>query len=255
MLDVFETGDILLGDCYYPSYFLLSALTELGVDAVFPMHSSRHSDFRRGKKLGKHDHLVQWKKPARPSWMSQETYNSMPEVLTIREVKISDSRPGFRTKSRVLVTTLVESKNVSKDDLTLIYNSRWLVEVNFLAIKQTIQMDVLRCKSPAMIQKEIWVHLLAYNLIRKVMSQAAIKHEKIPQQLSFKLTLQSVQAFFSNNLLAQHSEFIYSQLLRAITYKVVGNRPGRSEPRVVKRRPKPFPRMQKPRSEYYRGLD
>ena len=247
---IFKQGDVLLGDCYYPSFFLMATLIALGVDAAFPSHSARRCDFRCGKRLAQRDHLIEWKKPTRPKWMDKETYKTFPNSITVREAQISHSQPGVRTKSRVIVTTFLTPAEVSKADLAELYHYRWQVEINFLAIKQTMQMDILRCKTPEMIHKEVWMHLLAYNLIRKIMAQAAMRHGKIPRQLSFKLTLQVVFAFQQANLFGAYNELLYEKMLKAVAYKKVGNRPGRSEPRRVKRRPKSFPRLQKPRQYY-----
>jgi hypothetical protein len=252
IISVFNRGDIMLGDCYYPSFFLIAELQQRGVEAVFPAHAARHCDFRRGTHLGKKDHIAKWKKPKRPTWMDKETYKNYPEAITIRETQISQNRPGFRTKSRIIVTTFLEPDDVSKDDLAKLYDYRWFVEIDFLAIKQTMKMDILRCKSPEMVRKEIWAHLLAYNLIRKVMSQAARAYNKNPRQLSFKLSMQVIFAFCQAGLFNESNQKIYEKILKAIAYKKVGNRSGRSEPRRVKRRPKSFPRLNKPRKDFHK---
>ena len=254
LMSVFKRGDVVLGDCYYASFFLIAMLIQIGVDIVFPIHHARDSDFRRGKRLGKKDHLVQWKRPAKPEWMDEDTYKTFPEMITVREVSISNGRPGFRSKSRILVTTFLDPDEVSKTDLSKLYDCRWFIEINLLSIKQTMRMDILRCKTPEMVRKEIWAHLLAYNLVRKVMAQAAIKHDKIPRQLSFKLALQVIFSFRQAGIFCENDEGVYNKMLQAIVHKKVGNRPGRSEPRMVKRRPKSFPRLQKPRSFYYKEV-
>jgi hypothetical protein len=250
LMNVFKSGDVVLGDCYYASFFLMAMLIQIGCDVVFPIHAARNSDFRRGKRFGKKDHLVNWQKPARPEWMDEEIYKSFPTFIEVREVSIINDRPGFRSKSRTVVTTFIKHSEVSKHDLEALYDCRWFVEINLFAIKQTMRMDVLRCKTPEMIRKEIWAHLLAYNLVRKIMAQAAIIYEKIPRQLSFKLALQIIFAFRQAGIFCENDKDVYNKMLRAIAYKKVGNRPGRSEPRMVKRRPKAFPRLQKARSLY-----
>ena len=247
----FQSGDIFLGDAYYCSFFLIALLMRMGVDAVFPMHGARDCDFRRGIRLGKKDHRVEWLKPQRPQWMDQETYDSFPARIVVREAEVSLDRNGFRSEPRVLVTTFLNSRQVSKQDLARLYDFRWLCEIDLRAIKQTMRMDILRGKTPEMVLKEIWVHLLAYNLIRKVMVQAAHQHHKNPRQLSFKLALQCIEAFRQSGLLAGGNPHAFEYLLRAIASKEVGNRPGRWEPRAVKRRPKPFPRLRQRRSCYH----
>lgn len=250
LLSSFHCGDVVLGDSYYASFFLIAKLLEMGVDGVFPLHHARHCDFRKGQRLGKKDHLIEWKKPARPQWMDKETYQNFPEKITVRETCISQNRPGFRSQSRVMVTTFLNPKTVSSQDIANLYDHRWLVEVDFRAIKQTMQMDILRCKTPQMVRKEIWAHLLAYNLVRKIMAQAAYRHEKSPRSLSFKLALQVIFSFRQSEIFSASNQDIYEILLQAVAHKKVGSRPGRSEPRKIKRRPKSFPRLQKPRDQY-----
>lgn len=250
IMDNFKKGDVALGDCYYASYFLMAALIKMGVDAIFPIHAARDCDFRKGEKLGQKDHIVQWIKPAKPEWMDQETYDNTQAEISIREVSITTVRKGFRSQTRILVTTFLNPAEVSKDDLNLLYSCRWWVELDLRAIKTTLQMEILRGKSPEMVRKEIWVHLLAYNMIRKMMAQAALVHNTKPRELSFKGALHVIRAFRDRGILSECNEKIYTPLLRAIARKKVGNRPGRQEPRVVKRRPKSFARMQKARHLY-----
>jgi hypothetical protein len=227
-------------------------LTKIGVKVVFPMHAARDCNFRLGKKIGEKDHVVKWLKPAKPKWMDQETYDSVPATISVRELSIRSNRKGFRTDSRIIVTTFLDPKAVSKNDLDQLYSCRWWVELDLRAIKTTLQMDILRGKTPAMIRKEIWVHLLAYNLIRKIMTQAAHAHNKKPRELSFKGALHVIKSFRERGMLSESNAKFYSVLLKAIARKIVGNRPGRQEPRVVKRRPKSFPRMQKARHLYHK---
>jgi hypothetical protein len=222
----------------------------MGVDAVFPIHHARNYDFRRGKRLGKKDHLMQWKKPVRPEWMDETTYKNFPDCVTVREVSTSSDRDGFRAKARVIVTTFLNSNEVTKQDLGELYNQRWMVEINLRSIKETMHMDIMRGKTPEIVRKEIWMHLLAYNLVRKIMAQAAHRYKKRPQELSFKLALQMMFAFRQLQIFSDKDEKLYGELLRAIVYKRVGNRPGRMEPRAVKRRPKPFPKLQIARGLY-----
>lgn len=248
----FEAGDIALGDGYYCSFFLIASLMRMGVDAVFPMHGARDCDFRKGQRLGKKDHLVEWRRPHKPSWMDKETYDSYPETITVREAEVCFERDGFPPEHRILVTTFLKPKEVTREDLRELYDKRWLVEIDLKAIKTTMQMDILRGKTPEIVRKEIWAHLLAYNLIRKVMAQAACVHNKTPRQLSFSLARQMVDAFRERGLFCEDNREAYKHLLKAIAHQTVGNRPGRSEPRVVKRRPKAFPRMTKRRDFYNR---
>jgi Transposase DDE domain len=254
LMNVFEAGDVALGDAYYASYFLMASLINKGVDAVFPIHASRDCDFRRGKRLGKKDHVVQWIKPKKPEWMDEETYNSFQNTIMIRELTFHPENRGFRTKSRVIVTTFLDSKDITKADLTTLYSHRWRIELDFNSIKETMHMGILRGKTPEMVRKEIWVHLLAYNLIRKIMAQSAYIHNKNPRELSFKLALRCIESFRESNIFSEKNGEIYMQLLKIIAYKKVGNRPNRHEPRRIKRRPKSFPRLQKSRGLYRKSM-
>lgn len=244
-----EKGEVLLGDKYYPSYFLLATLQSLGVDGVFPAHQARHIDFRTGKRLGKKDHLVSWQKPRCPKWMTTEQYESFPDNITIREVQVEQTKPGMRTQTLVLVSTFLDSKSVTKSELSALYDQRWFVETTLKYIKDIMGLDILHSKSPAMVRKEIWSTLLAYNLIRQVMLESAIKHNTTPRQLSFKLALQTLATFELSGALFVNGE-INPRILAIIAHRKVGNRPRRSEPRLSKRRKKAFPRLQKSRQEY-----
>jgi hypothetical protein len=250
IIDGFSFGDIALGDAYYPSFFLLCEFVSRGVDFVFPAHAARHYDFRSGKKLGKKDHITSWLKPSKPTWMDQETYDNYPSSIQIREVEVINEKPGFKTLKRILVTSFLNSKEVTKKDLSELYGFRWFVELDIRSIKSVMKMDILRSKTPEMIEKEIWSRLLAYNLVRQVMAHAAIKHSKLPRQLSFKTALRAMGFFWQQGILTVKDAVKYGTLLKAIAHKEVGNRPGRDEPRAIKRRPKAQKRLQKPRNHY-----
>jgi hypothetical protein len=254
LMHCFQAGDVVLGDSYYCTFFLIATLNRIGADAAFPIHGARDCDFRSGERLGKKDHRVRWLKPQRPSWMDKKTYNDFPDEITVREVDVSTERKGHCTEKRVLVTTFLDSVAVTKKDLLELYDRRWLVELDLRAIKNVMKMDVLRGQTPEMVHKEIWAHLLAYNLIRKVMAQAAIAHEKNPRQMSFKLALQAINSFRQAGLFSEANKAAHAILLKTIAYKKTGNRRGRWEPRRVKRRPKPFARLQKPRQVYQREM-
>ena len=244
MLDTLESGDILLGDAYYATYFLLCRLREQGVDAVFEQHGSRQrrTDFRRGRRLGARDHLIELRKSKlKPDWMTPTQYAQAPETLTVREL---------RTGGKILVTTLLCPRETPKVALKALYRERWHVELDLRHIKTTLGMERLSCKPPAMAQKEIGVYLLAYNLIRLMMAQAATLAECLPRALSFKHTLQLWIAWDHHGP-GRDDEKLYG-LFVLIAEQRVGNRPGRLEPRAVKRRPKPFPLLTQPR-ELARG--
>lgn len=202
------------------------------------LYEPRRTDFRRGERLGARDHVVHWPRPAHvPDWMSRAQYHAMPEQLTLREVKVD---------GRVLVTTLRDPRAVSKTQLGELYQRRWHIELDLRCIKTTLGMEVLRCLTPAMVEKELWVHLLAYNLIRLLMAQAAAKHGTVPRVLSFKHTVQLWNGFSARSLC--HADAGCLELLfRLIAQQRVGHRSGRIEPRARKRRPKSFQWLKVPR--------
>ena len=240
MLDTLTRGDILVGDAFYATYFLLCTLRERGIDAVFEQHGSRSrtTDFRRGQRLGQRDHLIVLQKPViKPGWMSEAAYAQAPETLTVREL---------RTGGKTLVTTLLCPKQTSKADLKLLYRDRWHVELDLRNIKTTLGMERLSCLHPDMAVKEIWVYLLAYNLIRLMMAQAARHTHRQPRQLSFKHTVQICIALPRYHGLILHDDK-RCILFELIAQQRVGDRPGRVEPRAVKRRPKPYPLLTQPR--------
>ena len=241
MLDTLERGDVLVGDALFATYFLLCALRERGIDAVFEQHGARQrtTDFRRGKRLGVRDHLIELDKPAiKPDWMSKAEYARAPDSITVREV---------RTGGKTLVTTLLCPKQTSKADLKAVYQSRWHVELDLRNIKTTLGMETLSCKTPAMAIKEIWIYLLAYNLIRLMMAQSAALSDVLPRQLSFKHTVQIWIAWVAHGDGTEDDAKIHG-LFVLIAQQRVGERPGRIEPRAVKRRPKPYPLLTKPRA-------
>jgi len=238
LLDNLQDDDVLLGDAFYGTYFLLCELQQRGVDGVFEQMGGRKkaTDFRRGKSLGRKDHLVSLKRPKKPDWMSQEAYRETPKSITVRELCTGGKA------AKTLITTLVDSKAYPKKALKQLYRDRWQVEVNFRHIKTTMGLDVLSCQSPQMIEKEIWVSMLAYNLIRLLMAQSALLVGISPNQLSFKHTVQLWLCW------TQRGRSLDDELLFVyIAQRRVGNRAGRVEPRAVKRRPKNFPKLQEPR--------
>jgi IS4 transposase len=218
---------------------------------VFRKHQLRHTDFRRGQRLGRNDHVVTWEKPQRPKWMDQETYDALPETLRLREVRGQVTTPGCRVEELVVVTTLLDAEAFPKEDILDLYHQRWHAEVDLRSIKTQMKMDILRCKTPEMVRKEIWAHLLAYNLVRKVMAQSAKEHGVTPRQLSFAGAMQTLDAFRSLLLHASADELpeLSRRILAAIARHRVGDRPGRCEPRKVKRRPKGYSRMMDTRAK------
>jgi hypothetical protein len=235
----FEPGDIVMGDAFFATYFFIAAMQAKGVDILMEQHGARKrvTDFRRGQKLGPRDHLMVIEKPTtKPYWMSEEHYQSAPDSLIVRELKVA---------GKVLVTTMIDPKSVHKNDLSKLYKSRWAVELDIRDIKDTLGMNILSCKTPAMAVKEIWVYLLAYNLIRLIMAQAALLTGITPREISFKHSLQCWLLGMQQTVMLDDEQLYALCLL--IAQQRVGNRPGRIEPRAVKRRPKAYPLLVKPR--------
>ena len=240
LLHNLEANDIVLGDALYCTYFLLAELQSKEIDGVFEQHGSRkrRTDFRAGRKLGQHDHLITYTKPKlQPQWMSDEAYASAPDSLTVRELKV---------EGKILVTTLCCPKEVPKHAVKDLYKSRWNVELDLRHIKTTLGMETLSCRTPEMAIKELWTYMLAYNLIRLLMAQSAFLTDCLPRTLSFKHTVQLWLSFTRQRLQTYDDEQI-AALMLMIAERRVGKRPGRVEPRAVKRRPKQMPLLMKSR--------
>lgn len=241
VLDTLQRGDMLLGDAYFATYFLLCELAERGIDAVFEQYGARRrsTDFRCGQRLGARDHLVLLRKPERkPDWMSPSDYDGYPATLTVRELRVG---------GKTLVTTLCCAIQTTKAELRALYRSRWHVELDLRNLKTTLGMERLSCLTPAMALKELWVYLLAYNLIRLMMAQTAITVGCSPRQLSFKHTVQLWIAWGCHGSRGQADDTRRAVIV-LVAQQRVGDRPGRIEPRAVKRRPKQYPLLLKPRA-------
>ena len=251
VLDQLNPGDVLLGDRYFGTYWIVALAQAHGLDGVFRLHHRRHYDFRRGRRLGPEDHVVVWTKPKRPPWLDAEIYAALPAPLTVRELRTVVSKPGYRTQELVVVTTLLDADRYAKEDIADLYHERWHVELALRSIKTHLKMDILRCKTPEMVRKEIWMHLLAYNLTRKVMAQAALDQGPNPRPLSFLGAVQTLNEFRWVLVAATLGEVRARArfLFAAIGTHRVGDRPDRCEPRAVKRRPKPLRYLTKPRDE------
>jgi putative transposase len=247
--DAFEPDDVALGDRYYCSYFDIAMLKRRGVDSVFRLHQRRPCDFRRGRRLGKEDQVVVWLRPQRPEWMSEDIYDTIPETMEIRQVRIHVGRPGFRTRVLDLATTLLDPEIYTKSDLGMLYRRRWHAELDLRSIKIVLGMDMLRCKTPEMVRKEIWMTMLGYNVIRALMVAASEEHGRDPRQVSFKGALQTLQEFAMGlrEGTLQQRRWLWDILLKSIAGDAVGYRPDRVEPRAKKRRPKPYPLLTIPR--------
>ena len=249
ILDTFNENDVAVFDRYYCSFMMLAILLLRGVHACTRLHQRRISDFRRGRRLGPDDHLITWDRPKRPPWMSEELYGQIPETLTLREIRFDVAVPGRRTEAITVITTLTDSDTYSAEDIATLYGLRWNVELDIRDIKQTLGLDHVRCKSPHMVRRELWVTLLGYNLIRKVIATAAVVHGKQPRRLSFTLTCQTVLAswILLSTGSARNAHQLWAVALASIADQEVPLRPGRIEPRVLKRRRHRYPLMHEPR--------
>lgn len=248
----FALGDIMLADRGFCSYAEIALMQQRGVDTVIRLHQRRKTDFRRGRILGLKDHLVTWSKPVSCSrGLRQNDYDQLPPALRLREIRYRVAVKGFRTQEITLATTLLDSEQYSAGDLAELYFQRWEVELDFRHIKTTMQMDVLRGKTPDIVRKEIWAHLLAYNLIRSVMWEAAVTKKVSPRRISFKGTIQQVLSlrdlFIGDG--AGRMDTRWGTLLNLVAGQKIPYRPERFEPRVKKRRPKSYPLMTRPRAQ------
>ena len=250
ILDTFDKNDIAIFDRYYCSYMMLALLATRGVQVCTRLHQLRKSDFRKGHRLGQNDYLVTWERPQRPQWMSPEQYDQIPDTLELREIRFDANQLGHH-EAFTVVTTLTDPKQFSKKELADLYGCRWNVELDIFDIKQTLNLDHVRCKTPEMIHRELWVTLLAYNMIRKVIVTSAGLHEKQPRRLSFTLTCQTILSSWM--LLAtdacRNVREMHAEILANIARGEIPKRPGRIEPRVIKRSKERYPLMKRPRNQ------
>jgi hypothetical protein len=255
--DQLHAGDVLLADRYYCTYWEVAAALARGADVVVRLHGSRTVNFRRGRRLGPGDKVVWWKKSPRPGWMTRQRYEEIPEWLRLRAVRVQVRQRGFRVRELVVVTTILDPAAASREDLAELYRARWQAELDLRSLKDVLQMGILRGESPEMVGKELWGHLLAYNIIRGLMAQAARAGGLQPRQVSFTGALQTVNAF-GPLLKAARTEAealrLWLVMIWAMGRHEVGDRPDRYEPRQVKRRAKHHAFLNEPRSEARKRL-
>jgi Transposase DDE domain len=258
--DVLRPGDVLLADRLTANWLNILLLQRRGVELVSRLNkANRKADFRRGRRLGACDHIVRWAKPTSIRSLDRETYRALPEFITARETRIRVPQPGFRARSIVVVTTLLDPRQTTKEDLAALYRARWNAELDLRSIKSAMQMRELRCKTPELVRKEVWAHILAYNLIRTVMAQAAATHDIPPRSISFTGAMQTLEAFqpLLEGRAARDAAGrlrLYHELLDAIASHRVGDRPDRYEPRVKKRRRNHYGWLTRPRAEMKRKM-
>jgi hypothetical protein len=250
-------GDVALGDRLYGSYADVCLIQDNKLDCLFRMHQKRKTDFRKGKILGYYDHIVFWNKPlACSQGLDPIFFERLPESIKLREVRFKVETKGFRPKKITLVTTLLDADTYPKEALTELYALRWNVEIDLRHLKTTMQMEHLLAKTPHMVRNEFYVHLLAYNLIRVMMFQAAVENEITPSGISFQATIQHLSNFTYALAYAdpQMREFLHSVLLYLVSKEQLLIRPGRVEPRLKKQRPKSYGWLQQPRRQLQKQL-
>ena len=252
-----HAGDVALGDRIFGSYADICGLRDCDVDSAFRMHGARKTDFRKGKRLARWDHIVEWKKPKQcPKGLCAKLFDQLPPRILLRVVRFHIPIKGFRTENVTLVTTLLDPKVYTRANLAELYRLRWHAEIDLKHLKTTMQMEHLPSKTPSMVRKDFYVHLLAYNLIRTVQLEASRQHSVDPLALPFQATIQHLSSFTC--LLAHATEeqraYEYEQLIYLVSTEKLPFRPNRVEPRAVKRRPKAYPRLTKPRKQLKRKL-
>lgn len=253
-----KIGDIVLGDRLYDCYRDIALLKAAGVDSLFGKKQSRKCDFRSGKRLRADDHIVVWKKPKYDAsrYESRKEWESLPDQMEIREVRLTVRRKGYRTRTIIVVTTLLDDKLYSAQELVDLFHQRWHCELDLRSIKQALGMHHLTCKTPEMVRKELWVYLLAYNLIRVRMAQAAAVHGLLPRDLSFTAAKNHIHNFapYLSTVEKGGYERLENELIGAIAMSRLIKRPGRSEPRAIKKRVQKYSYLTKPRDQARKGL-
>ena len=255
-LDALHPGDVAVFDRCLCSFMMLADLRLGDVHFCSRLHNRRPIDFRRGRRLGPDDRLITWVRPKRPDWMSEEYYARIPQTMTLRQIRFHVTVPGRRTKTLTVVTSLTDPLAYPKEAIAELYGFRWNVELDIRDIKRTLGLDHVRCKSPAMVARELLVTLLAYNLIRTLIATAAAVHGKQPRHLGFTLACQTVLSSWI--LLAtgdgRDPADLWTSTLARIAANEVANRPGRIEPRVIKHQRDRYPLMHCSRTELRRKL-
>lgn len=255
VLDGLEGGDVLLADRGFCSYGLFGVMLARGVDCVMRLHQRRSHDMQQGTPLGQGDRLVEWTRPPAPRrndpWAAERP--TLPASLAVRLVNFRVEVPGFRTEQVTLATTLLDAETYPAEELAALYRARWNIELRYGEIKTTMGADVLRCKSPAMIEKELCMNAIGYNLIRCVMQEAAQRHDVELERISFKGSLDTVRHFADAIHAAtgkpRCQSRLYDELLAIIASDPLPARPDRNEPRARKRRPKQYQLLTKPRHQ------
>ena len=251
LLATLRAGDVLLADRYFCTWFTFALCLRQGVDVVARWHASRTQDFRVGRRYGRGERLMFLRRPPRPEWLDEATYQSLPRVLSVREILVRVAEPGRRTRRLIVATTLLDRERYSREAVAALYESRWQVELDIRSLKSYLGLGELRCQSPGMLATELWGGLLAYNLARKVGCQVACLQGLRPRQVSFTAARQALCAGLEQQVLSGPGERcrLGGLLLERLGQEQVGDRPGRVEPRATKRAPKGYPRLRQPRAQ------
>ena len=256
LLQQLQPGEVLLADRIFATYWILAGVLATGADAVLRLHAHRQRDggtraSRLERRLGEQDNLIVWLKPRRPEWMDEQTYSTMPQQLQLRIVWRRIEVPGFRTQEVTLVTTLRDESEYPAEQLLLLYRRRWEAELHLRSLKQTMKMEHLSCKSAEMLRKEVWAHLLGYNLTRQAQVQAALDQGRLPWHLSFAGTRDLLREMREQLTWSEqgHRAEVLRALWVAVGQRKIVERPNRVEPRRVRRGPKAYPRLRQPRQQ------
>jgi hypothetical protein len=249
-----KQGDILLGDRAYGEYTTLAALPLRGVDVVARLHQMRQVDFRKARRLGKQDGLFVWTKGWQQSHiLTTAQWQRLPSQITVRLIRFTTLIRGHRCRRVTLVTTLLDPKLYPADQMIALYARRWRLELCFHDLKTRMGMDQLRCKTPDMAHKELLAYLVAHNLVRCVMAEAVARHTVELDRVSFKGTMDALRQYSAAIGQARNRKLrtqLWEDLLLNLARDLVPKRPGRQEPRAVKRRPKPYPLLNQPRRRF-----
>ena len=254
LLDHFQPRDLVVADRGFCNFVLIAVLLLRGVGSLFRLHQSRHIDWRKGKRLGKNDRLFTWTRPPhKPRYLPNCLWKRIPCELPVRVLRFQLKVPGFRPESVTLVTTMIDAQKYPASEVALLYVRRWKIELWFRDIKTSMGMEVFRCKSPRMVHKELEIYLIAYNLIRALMAEASAIYQVTLDRISFKGTVDATRQFSIAIVQARSKKKqrqLVNELLAVLARDEVPARPGRREPRAVKRRPKPFPLLTEHRHRF-----
>ena len=254
LLDHFKPRDLVIADRGFCNFVLIAVLLLRGVGSLFRLHQARHIDWRKGQRLGKNDRLFTWSKPLnKPRYLPHWLWKRLPGELPVRVLRFQLKVRGFRPESVTLATTLIDAEQFPAQEVAQLYARRWKIELWFRDIKTSMGMEVLRCQSPKMVHKELEMFLIAYNLIRALMTEASAIHEVPLDRISFKGTVDATRQYsiaIAQARSKKKQRELVHELLAVLARDEVPARPGRREPRAVKRRPKPFPLLNRHRRRF-----